>query len=632
MHRNPFVTFIACLVLAALQPPVLAQTLPDPSQTDRDRGGRAGRDSQASEESQSDSGSNRAATFEPSRIGDEAVRSEEQEENRTRTSLFDRSEDVIRNADPNEFELYVARVIGRSLPRFGADLVLPSDRDFARAADATIPPDYRINVGDTISISLTGSAEGSVERTVDQNGRIFLPSVGEIQLAGVRQGDLKTVLMRAIGTQFRNFRVGVRTTELRGLRVFVTGFAVNPGSFSVNSLSTAFNAILQAGGPAAGGSWRNAKLVRDGAEIAKIDLYEILINGNRSLDAVLENEDVIVIPPTAPQIAVWGAVRREAIFELRGGETIADVLRMAGGADELAETSRVIIYSADLDGTPGPRVIQATEFATVRVRPADIIQVLPEGNLVRPVDRQSVLVRIEGEVVQPGNYYVMPNTPLEELVRLAGGPTPRAFLFGTEFKRQTILAQQKRSFEEALDLFELALATAPLTSDSSIDNGRAEAQLLAARNTLAKLREAEPDGRLVLELEPDAQGLPGNLLLENGDRLLIPPRPTSVGVFGAVYRPASFQIGGAKPRRIRDYIELAGGTMRAADRGDIFVVRANGSVLTRAEGALNAQALPGDVVFVPVRTQTRDALAKIAQISTILFQFGISAATVAAIN
>lgn len=625
-------TIFALMLMFGAQPvPVLAQTLSSANEGEQQRAAQDERNSSQSDRGR-DSGEGQSSSgFEPSQISD-GERGDLRDQEPSRGSLLDRSPAATRVAQPSEFELYVTRMIGRPLPRFGADLTLPGNRDFARPADATIPPDYRINVGDTISISLTGSAEGSVERTVDQNGRIFLPSVGEIQLAGVRQGDLKTVLMRAIGTQFRNFRVGVRTTELRGLRVFVTGYALNPGAFSVGSLSTAFNAILQAGGPAAGGSWRSAKLVRDGVEIADIDLYDILINGNRGRDAVLENEDVIVIPPAYSQVAVWGSVRREAIFEMRGSETVADALRFAGGADELAETDRIVIYSTDLAGVPGPRAIPKAEFTTTLLRPGDIIQVLPEGNLVRSVDRQSVLVRIEGEVANPGNYYVAPNTPLQAVVERAGGLTSRAFVFGTEFKRQSIMVQQKRGFDDALDLFELALATAPLTSDSSIDRGQAEAQLQGARATLAKLREAEPDGRLVLEVEPAARSLPGDLLLENGDRLVIPPRPTSIGVFGAVYRPASFQLDEAKPRRIRDFVEKAGGTIRAADRGDIFVVRANGSVLTRAEGALNAQALPGDVVFVPVRTQSRDIIAKIAQLSSILFQFGLAAATVSAIN
>jgi len=568
--------------------------------------------------------------FQPSRIADDPRASAGARA--AAGGTLEGSATAITPPPPNEFENYVARMTGKAIPRFGADLLLPSARDFARPADATIPPDYRLNVGDVVAISLTGSAEGSVERTIDQRGKIFLPSVGEIQLAGVRQGDLKDVLMRAIGTQFRNFRVGVRTLELRGLRVFVTGYPRNPGAFSVGSLSTAFNALLQAGGPAAGGSMRSARLVRDGRQVADIDLYDILLNGDRSKDAVLENEDVIVVPPTLPQFAIWGSVQREAVFEMRGGETLADALRFAGGMSELADKSRVLVYSAYSGSNAGPRVVNAAEFATTIIRAGDIVQVLPEGSLTRPIAEQSVLVRIEGEVNKPGNYFVAPNTPLEQVVAMAGGLTNRAYPFGTQLRRSSVAGQQKRGFEEAINLFELALATAPLNADSSGDQRRQLIQAEAARATLAKLRETEPDGRLVLEVAPNATTLPGELLLENGDLVLVPPRPTSVGVFGAVYRPASFHITEAAPRRVRDYVDQAGGTLRAADKRNVFVVRANGGVLTRHDGALNATVLPGDVVFVPIKTSSRDVLAKISQLASIVFQFGLAAATVEAIT
>lgn len=625
MPRSILTVSALFLALAALPIPLNAQTFPTSSEADQQLDENNIRDDAGVGNSR-ETEIQPTARFEPTRVIDEKSRDRTQDPR----SLLDRASANIRKPEPNEFELYVSRMIGRPLQRFGADLVLPEGRDFERAADATIPPDYRINVGDTISISLTGSTEGSVERTVDHNGRIFLTSVGEITLAGVRQGDLKAVLMTAIGTQFRNFRVGVRTAKLRGVRVFVTGYAVNPGAFSVNSLSTAFNAILQAGGPAAGGSWRSAKLVRGGMEIADIDLYDILINGNRANDATLENEDVIVIPPAASQIAVTGSVRREAIFELRGSETVEDALRYAGGKDELAETGRVMIYSTDMAGPAGPREIAAKEFARTLVRAGDVIQVLAEGNLVRPTDRQSVIVRVEGEVVNPGNYYVSPNTPLEDIVQLAGGFTKRAFVFGAGLSRQSIASQQKKSFEEAIDLFEIALASTPLRSDSITAQRTPEVQLRAAEATLMKLREAKPDGRLILETKPDSQNLPSGITLENGDRLVIPPRPSSIGVFGAVYRPASFQSDETNPRRIRDYIDLAGGTLEAANRDDIFVVRANGSVLTRSEGAFNAKAIPGDVVFVPIRTKTNDILGKLSQIASLVFQSSLAAATVLA--
>ncbi|WP_341712392.1 SLBB domain-containing protein, partial [Erythrobacter sp.] len=533
------------------------------------------REQRTSQDESDDSSESASIVLEPTRIGDvsSARPIDADQASRARTSLFDFSN---RQAEPNAFEVYVERMIGKRLKRFGSDLLLPGSRDFALRADATIPPDYRVNVGDTISISLTGSAEGSVERTVDGDGNIFLPSVGTIHLAGVRQGDLKDFLSRAIGTQYRNFRVGVRTTELRGLRVFVTGYAQNPGAFSVNSLSTAFNAILQAGGPTSGGSFRVIKLVRDGQEYAEIDLYRVLMDGDRSQDAVLENEDVILVPPALAQVAIIGSVNNEAIYEILGGETIKDVLALAGGVDGLGERDRVVVYSADKDIAPGPKVVSLADFATAVVRPGDIVQVLPSGSLIKPIARQSVVVRIEGEVESPGNYYVAPGTPLSDVVGRAGGLTDRAYPFGTEFVRQSIIEQQRRNFAEALDQFELTLATAPLRTDSSTPAARQQQQLDAARSTLEELRTKEPDGRLVLDVQPTAAFLPSNLLLENGDRIIIPPRPTSVGVYGAVYRPASFHLGERGPLRIKDYVELAGGAVRAADKSEIFVIRANG--------------------------------------------------------
>jgi polysaccharide export outer membrane protein len=105
-----------------------------------------------------------------------------------------------------------------------------------------------------------------------------------------------------------------------------------------------------------------------------------------------------------------------------------------------------------------------------------------------------------------------------------------------------------------------------------------------------------------------------------------------VGFFGAVYRPASFNLADDRPLRIKDYVERAGGTIRGADRGGIFVVRANGEVVSRERGALNAYVLPGDVIFVPVKTNSGSFWTKLRELSTSLFQVGLSAATVAAIK
>lgn len=534
---------------------------------------------------------------------------------------------------PGEFERYVERFIGRRLPRFGENLVLPAQRDFAAPATATVPPDYVVQPGDVVTIALTGSVEGSVEREVDTNGRIHLPGVGSIQVAGVRHADLRDAVSAAIGTQFRGYTVTVTIKRLRGIRVYVTGLANNPGAFTVNSLSTLANAVFQAGGPSSGGSWRIIHLYRNGQEIAKFDLYQLMRGGSRVNDVQLQNEDVLFIPPAGMQVAVIGSVHEEAIYEAKAGESVGEMLAAAGGPNSLADRSRVLVYRAGDADVVGPRLVDMTAVAAEPIHGGDILQVLSQGSLTMPTARQSVLVRIDGEVNRPGNYYVAPNTPMSEVIALAGGYTANAYVYGTKFTRQSVRLQQQESFNEALQQLDLALTSAPLNTELGLSDAERNRQITAARATLDRLRKAEPDGRVVLGIAPQATSIAGDILLENNDTIYIPPRATTVGVFGAVYRPASFLVSaGTDPMRVSNYVEMAGGTVRSADRGQIFVVRANGEVVSRKRGAMSTRVLPGDVVFVPVKTGGSGFWAKFKDITQTLFQLGLSSATVVAVT
>lgn len=533
---------------------------------------------------------------------------------------------------PNEFETYVENALGRRPPRFGADLLLPSNRDYALPATATVPADYILNVGDTVTISLVGSAEGSVDKQIDTDGRIFLPKIGSIMLAGVRYGDLKNVVANAVGRQYRGYDVTVSIRQLRGIRVYVTGFANNPGAYTVNSLSTMANAVLAAGGPSSGGSFRSVKLYRHGQLVSDFDLYDLIRNGDRSKDAVLQNEDTLVIPPLGEQVAVTGSVNAEAIYESKPGETIQALLAYAGGLNDLADKSRVMLYRlSDLSRTGG-REVDTALASSLTVQGGDLLQVLSEGTLQRSIARQSVMVRIEGEVNKPGNYYVPANTTLGEVMEKAGGISTRGYVYGAKVERSSVRRQQREAFAEAIQQLQISLAAAPLTGNQALDPGERAAQIAGARAVLDRLREAQPDGRVVLDLPPSATALPADLVLENNDRILIPARATTVGVFGAVYRPASFLFNEANPPRVKEYIERAGGPLRAADKGGLFVVRANGSVLSRRNGALSARVLPGDVIFVPVKTQSTSLWARIQQITGIIAQLGFSAAALAVLN
>jgi protein involved in polysaccharide export with SLBB domain len=577
--------------------------------------------------------SNGGQTYRPTVLGPQSTTSPLSLEQliQSKQNILDQNVRAKGPPTPGEFEEYVTRVIGRRLQRFGQDLILPGQRDFAAPATASVPPDYRLNVGDTIVLSLTGSVDGSFDREIDTNGNIFLPSVGSVRIAGVRYGDVRGRISDAIGTKYRDYTVNVSVKKLRGVRVYVTGFANNPGAFTISSLSTMANAVLQAGGPSSGGSFRSVKLYRDGAQVADFDLYELLRGGSRVNDAVLQNEDVLFIPPAGDLVAVIGSVQQEAIYEIKPGETLQQALAIAGGPNVLGDPDRFLLYRTREYADLGPREIaRAQSFATLTVG-GDILQVLSKGSLIQPVVRQSVLVRVEGEVNKPGNYFVPPNASMQEVLGLAGGLTPRAFPFGTKLMRQSVREQQRESYAEAIDQLERAVASAPLNGDTSLSDNQRAAQIAGAREILQQLRKTEPDGRVVMDIASDARELPAQLVMENNDRVMVPPRGTTVGVFGAVYRPASFLLE-INRLRVRDYLDRAGGPQRYADKSNIILVRANGAVLSRRRGALNATVLPGDVVFVPVKTGGANFWTRLKEISTIVFQLGLAGAVVANIS
>ena len=589
--------------------------------------GTSGASTSSDNQSNGSSNSN-AAVYDPVRIDEK----NQSNSDASKSPLVDIDKRQIKKARPGEYQEWVADVTGLKLERFGSDLLLPSDRDFATPATSTIPPDYALNVGDVVSISLTGSVQGSAEFTIDRDGKIFLPNIGTVSLIGVRYRDLKDRISAAVGRQYRGYDVSVSISSLRGVRVYVTGFAVNPGAYTVSSLSTLVNAVLKAGGPGSGGSFRSAKLYRNGKEVADFDLYQLLRDGNRATDPILQNEDVIFIPPTGNQVAVIGSVNEAAIYEAKPGETVEDLVRYAGGATALADQSRTILYRLSDQDTVGSKQIDRIESANEAIEAGDILQILPIGSLARPLERQRVMVRLEGEVNRPGNYYVAPGTPLGAVIEMAGGLTARAYPFGAEFRRESVRAQQVQGFREAIEQMELVLAAAPLNSDRTLGAAERESQINFAKAFIEKLKKNEPDGRMVLGITPEMRDLPSNISLENNDKILIPARIDSVGVFGAIYRPATFLMNDAERLKVKDYVELAGGPMRGADKGNIFVVRANGSVLSRSRGAMGSLTLPGDTIIVPIKTQNVSILSKLLDVSQIIFQFGLTAAAISSLK
>jgi protein involved in polysaccharide export with SLBB domain len=552
-------------------------------------------------------------------------------------------------AVPSEFEAFVQRItqpietrrFGTELMepaietrRFGAELMTPTDDADVVETQPLVPPDYLVKPGDEIMLMVWGSVDADLRLLVDRNGRVSIPRVGPVAVSGVRYADLPAVIRQRVGLVFRNFELSVSLGQLRGQRVYVTGFVARPGGYNVSSLATAAQVLLKAGGPSAAGSFRNIELKRGNQRVATFDLYDFLIGGDRSADRMLQAEDVIQVGPVGTQVALIGSVNRPAIFELKPTETVADLLRMAGGFSAVADRSRLAVER--LDDRANVRIVQldlpASNNATLAN--GDVLRAFSAVDSALPMQRQNKRVRVEGEVQRPGEYVLPPGTTIADALAAAGGLTERAFVFGTEFSRESVRLTQVQNYERALRDLETDLAR---TSSTQRTSSAEEAAASTARDSanarlVTALRAQRPTGRIVLQLQPDSRELPP-LTLEDGDRLLIPPRPTSVGVFGSVFNAGSYLF--SDGRQVQEYLQLAGGPTKGADAGSIFVIRANGSVvsgrqnsgwLSRGSGLSGVVAEAGDTLFVPEEMNKTSFVQDAKDWTQILAQFGFGVA------
>ena len=551
------------------------------------------------------------------------ARDDEDADDRDRRDRDEVTRVVRKPAQPSEYEQYVSEIVDKPLRRFGSNLLVPDSRDFTAPPTTAVPPDYRLNPGDELLIGLTGSVQASNLRvTVSPEGQIFVPRVGAIDVAGTRYGDVQAQIARQVSRQYRNFRVAVSIGRLHGITVYVTGFATQPGSYTVSSLSTLVNAVLAAGGPSGGGSFRSIQVRRNGQLISDFDLYDLLLKGDKSADVLLQNGDVIYITPAGTQVAVIGSVNVEAIYEAKATETLYDMLLYAGGVNTVADNRRLLVFDPTKPG--GWQELTPQQVQNRVASRGEIVRVLSAVGIAQPQFRQPAVVTVSGEVTNPGRYYVLPGTPLSSVIAQAGGLTPQAYPYAAVYTRESVKLTQRQSYERAMRDVELLLTTQPLTSATQ-NNQLEPTRLQAIRSIVGQLKAREPDGRLVLNLQPADPALPAGMLVENNDSIYVPPQPVTVGVFGAVPSPASFQYN--RGATIRDYVNQAGGVQKIGDRGEIFVVRANGTLATG--NVLRQRALPGDLIFVPVNATRGEFWARLRDITSSLLPSVVTAAAVA---
>jgi protein involved in polysaccharide export with SLBB domain len=284
------------------------------------------------------------------------------------------------------------------LKPFGYDLFTRVPTTFAPVSDVPVSAEYVVGPGDVIEVQLLGSSPDKYSLVVGRDGRISLPELGPVAVAGMRFAEVRDAIERRVSEQMIGTRAVVTMGELRAITVFITGEAERPGSYSVSSLSTVTNALFASGGVSKIGSLRNIQVKRGGSLVATLDLYDLLLRGDTRNDVRLQSGDVIFIPPVGKTVGVTGEIRRPAIYEFTGEATAADLLYLAGG----------LLPEADPRATTIERIGDARERIVVDVdlsSPAGRGAALRAGDLVRiNAVRPSVTnaVTVNGHAVRTG--------------------------------------------------------------------------------------------------------------------------------------------------------------------------------------------------------------------------------------
>jgi len=332
----------------------------------------------------------------------------------------------------------VEAVPDAGLTVFGRSVFGGATTQFQPVVSGPVDADYPLGPGDQIQLILTGDVELALTSDVTREGFIFIPDVGQIFVNGLTLGDLTDRLYARLGAVYSGVRSGTDATttfhlalgRLRSNQVFLVGDVSLPGAYQVSSVATVFNALYSAGGPGEHGSMRSIEIRRGGRLAGEVDLYDYLMQGDATDDIRLEQGDRLFVPIVGPQVSIEGLVRRPAIYELRSGEQLRDLIAFAGGPRPEAYLRRVQVdrILPISERTPGrERLLLDVDLESMadakdfELLDGDRVTVLGIG------DRRDNQVVVEGHVEKPGIFELVPHMRLSEVILRAGGLLPDAF-------------------------------------------------------------------------------------------------------------------------------------------------------------------------------------------------------------
>jgi polysaccharide biosynthesis/export protein len=328
-----------------------------------------------------------------------------------------------------DFPSLVRNSVGTALPFFGATYTSSSQQKTTVIDPLTVPQDYTVGPGDELLIRAWGQIDIDFQGQIDRSGTIFLSRIGTVPVSGRKLSDLPSFLKTVIGRQYKNFEVTVSLGNMRQIQYYLTGFARQVGVHSTESIATALHGLMAGGGALPEGDLRRIELRRAGQGLVRIDAYQFLANGDKTDDPQLQPGDILHIPAAKGFFAVAGNVRRPAIYHLADGMTVADALRLAGGA-ALGQQS-VSIHREQLKNHLGQgqgRHVDVFDSGSLKLQnqlsDGDLLMVLPitprfdatvtlRGNVAKPLRQEHVPGMKISDLIDPETALIRPSVWME---------------------------------------------------------------------------------------------------------------------------------------------------------------------------------------------------------------------------
>lgn len=343
---------------------------------------------------------------------------------------------------------------------FGREIFTNKNLSFEPDLNIPTPKEYILSAGDELLISVWGDSELNLKLKVSPEGTILIPNLGPVSIAGLTieaaENRLRQELGRIMSTLSDagegNTFVSVSLSQIRSIKVNIVGEVVAPGTYTLPSFATLFNALYAAGGVNEIGTLRNIKVYRNSKEVADLDVYNYLLHGKYATNIRLQENDMIIVGPYDRLAVVRGKVKRNRIFEMKGGETLEQLLSMAGGFTGDAYTQDVRVKRKS-DSRYQIATVKKEQFSTFLMQDGDSLQV----DSVIPFYENRLT--ISGAVWRPGEYEWGPSLhTVKQLVKQAAG------LKGDEFAGRAQITRLNPDFTTtmvAIDIRGILNGTTP---------------------------------------------------------------------------------------------------------------------------------------------------------------------------